>query len=46
MDIRKVLSEQISKKGGLVGSQFIQGSCWERGGDFFKGEGVTVLHKK
>ena len=28
---------QIFKKGGLTGPQFLEGACWERGGDFFQG---------
>ena len=31
--------------GSLPGSQFLGGSCWEGGGDFFQG-GVQLLHKK
>ena len=31
------------KEGGLIGSQFLQGSCWDRGGDFFQGEGVQFF---
>ena len=35
---RGVESDQISEKkeGGMTGSQFLQGSCWERGGGFFQ----------
>ena len=25
------------KKGGLTGQQFLEGDCWEKGGDFFQG---------
>ena len=28
---------KFSKKRGLTGSQFLDGGCWERGGDFFQG---------
>ena len=40
------VSYQIFKKGGggLTGSQFLEGGCWERGGDFF--QGVAVFTKK
>ena len=35
-------------RGGLTGSQFLEGDCWEReGGDFFRGEGgVQFLYKE
>ena len=36
-------SEQIFKKGGLAGSQSLEGGCWEWV-TFFRG--VAVLHKK
>ena len=28
---------KFSKRGGLTGSQFLKGSCWERGVTFFIG---------
>ena len=28
---------KFSKRGGLAGSQFLEGDYWERGGDFFHG---------
>ena len=28
---------KFSKRGGLSGSQFLEGGYWERGGDFFQG---------
>ena len=28
---------KFSKRGALTGSQFLEGNCWERGGDFFQG---------
>ena len=33
------------KKGGLTGSQFLEGVCWEREGDLFHQE-LQCLHKK
>ena len=33
------VSDQIFKKGGLTGSQFLEWRCWEREGDFFLGGG-------
>ena len=32
----------------MAGSQFLEGGCWKRGGDFFEqGEGgIAVAHKK
>ena len=32
-------SYQIFKKGGFAESQFLEGGCWERGGEFFYGVG-------
>ena len=26
--------------------QLLEGGCWERGGDFFQGEGVQLSHNK
>ena len=37
---------KFSKKGGLTGPQPLEGSCWERGGDFFQGEWLEFSHKK
>ena len=38
---------KFSKRGGgLTGPQLLKGGCWERGGDFFQGEGVQFSHKK
>ena len=36
---------KFSKRRSLTGSQFLEGSCWERGErvTFFKGEGVAVF---
>ena len=34
-------SNQILKKGGLTGPQLLQWGCWERGGNFFQGEGCN-----
>ena len=31
------------EEGGLIGSQFLQGGCWDRGGDFFQGEVVQFF---
>ena len=31
--------------GGLTRSQFLEGSCWERGGELFQ-ERLQFLHKK
>ena len=33
------------QKGDLTGTQFLEGGCWKRGGDFFEqGEGgITVV---
>ena len=39
-------SYQIFKKGGLTGPQFLQGGCWERGGDFFQRGEVQFVEKK
>ena len=30
---------RFSERGGLTGPQFLEGGCWERGGDFFQGGG-------
>ena len=30
------VSYQFFKKGGLTGSQFLEGGCWKRGGGFFE----------
>ena len=27
----------IEKKGGLTGSHFLEGGCWERGSELFRG---------
>ena len=35
---------KISKREDLTGSQFLEGGCWEIGGDRF--QGVVFLHKK
>ena len=32
-------------RGGMTGSQFLEGDCWERGDDFFYGE-VAVFTRK
>ena len=29
----------LKRGGGLTGSQVLEGVCWERGGDFFRGLG-------
>ena len=39
------LLSNFQKGGGLKGSQFLEGGCWERGGDFFSGR-VAVFTKK
>ena len=32
------------QKGGLTGSEFLEGGCWKRGGDFFEqGEGGIAV---
>ena len=36
---------KFSKRGGLTEPQFLQGGCWEIGGDFFPG-GLQLPHKK
>ena len=28
---------EVSEREGLTGSQFLEGGCWERRGDFFQG---------
>ena len=41
-------SYQIFKTGGgggLTGPPFLEGSCWERGGDLFQGEGCNFYIK-
>ena len=40
--LRGVESYQIFKKGGLTGSQYLDGGCWKRGGDFFQQGGGVV----
>ena len=36
---------KFSKKGGLTGSQFLEGGCWKKGVSFFRrGEGSQFLH--
>ena len=40
------LQPNFQKGGGLTGPQLLKGGCWERGGDFFQGEGVQFSHKK
>ena len=30
------------QKGGFTGPQLLDGGCWERGGDFFRGGGVAI----
>ena len=37
---------KFSKRGGLTGSQFLEGGCWERVDELFHGAGGAVLHKK
>ena len=38
---------KFPKGRGLTGPQFLEGGCWERGGDFFQGGGELQLsHKK
>ena len=32
---------KFSKSGGLTGPQLLEVNCWERGGDFFRGEGCN-----
>ena len=41
------VSYPISKKGGLTGSQFLEGGCWKRGGNFFQqgGRGCSFYIK-
>ena len=36
---------QIFKKGGLDKTSTFRGGCWERGGDFFRGERLQFSHK-
>ena len=38
------LLPDFQKGGGLTGPQFLEGGCWERGGDFFQG-GCNFLTK-
>ena len=33
------------EEGGLTGPPFLEGSCWERGGDLFQGEGCNFYIK-
>ena len=42
---RRVESPTNFQKGGLGKTSTFRG-CWERGGDFFSGEGLQFLHKK
>ena len=37
--------QQISKKGDLTGSQFLEGDGWEEGVDFFQGTGSSFYIK-
>ena len=41
------VSNQIFKKRGLTGSQFLEGGCWKRGGNFFQqgGRGCSFYIK-
>ena len=41
-----VAPTKLSERGGFTGSQFLEGGCWERGGDLFQGGGLQFLHKK
>ena len=38
---------KFSKKGegGLIGSEFLEGGYWERGGDLFHGRELQFLHE-
>ena len=31
---------KFSKRGDMTGPWFLEGGCWERGGDFFRGGGA------
>ena len=31
-------SKKWGRGGGLIRSKFLEGSCWEKGGDLFQGE--------
>ena len=37
---------KFSKSGGLTGPQLLEVNCWERGDDFFQGEGCNFYIKK
>ena len=37
--------EPKREREGLIGSQFLEGGCWKRGGDFFQEGGGEFLHK-
>ena len=34
-------STKFCKSGGLTGPQLLEVNCWEKGGDFFQGEGCN-----
>ena len=40
------LLPNIQKEGGLTRSQFLEGDCWEREGDFFQGGCSFYLKNK
>ena len=44
--LTKFSKKEGGGEGGLTGSQFLEGGCWERGGDFFRDGGAQYLHKK
>ena len=35
-----------NREGDLTGPQFLEGDCWERGGDFFQGMGGAIFQQK
>ena len=39
-------STKFCKSGGLTGPQLLEVNCWEKGGDFFQGEGCNFHIKK
>ena len=43
---RVSLRQNFQKEGGLRGSHFLEGGCWERGGDFFQGRTFFNLYMK
>ena len=37
------LAKGFREREGLTGHQFLEGGCWERGGDFFRDRGGAAI---